>query len=60
MVAEVAMACVQYEGSLRPTMIEVVDQLKEALRLESDPLHGASPSVTGEFDMISTTDVQVR
>jgi hypothetical protein len=28
--------------------------------LESDPLHGASPSVTGEFDMISTTDVQVR
>jgi hypothetical protein len=60
MVAEVAMACVHYEGSSRPTMIEVTDQLKEALRLESDPFHGASPSMTGEFDMISTTHVQVR
>jgi hypothetical protein len=60
MVAEVAVACVQYEGSLRPTMIEVADQLKEALRLESDPLHGVSPSVTREFDMISTNHIQVR
>jgi hypothetical protein len=58
-VAEIAVACVQYNGSLRPTMIDVCDELKEALRLESDPFHGASPNVTGDF-RFSTTDVQAR
>jgi hypothetical protein len=58
-VAEIAVACVQFAASLRPTMINVCDELKEALRLESDPLHGASPTITGDFN-ISATDVQAR
>ena len=33
-VAEIALACTQYEGRQRPTMSEVCNALSEALRLE--------------------------
>ena len=56
-VAEIAMACAQYEGRKRPTMDEVCYELAEALRLEMSP-HTISPTTTGEcFPLI---DVNAR
>ena len=56
-VAEIAMACVQYEGSIRPTMNIVCSELTDAIRLESGYV-GVSPSTTGEF--FSSAEVRAR
>ena len=56
-VAEIAMACVQYEGSTRPTMNIVCSELMDAIRLESGYV-GVSPVTTGEF--FSSIEVQAR
>ena len=57
-VAEIAMACVDYEGIKRPTMNVVCNELMEALRLESVNHHGVSASSTSDF--FSTAEVQAR
>ena len=57
-VAEIAMACVEYEGIQRPTMTVVCNELMEALRLESVKPHGVSASSTS--DVFSTPNVQAR
>ena len=46
-VAEIAMKCAQYEGTKRPTMEEVCNDLAEALRLEIS-CNTISPTPTGE------------
>ena len=56
-VAEIAMACVQYEGSRRPEMNIVSSELMDAIRLESGYV-GVSPTTTGEF--FPSTEVQAR
>ena len=56
-VAEIAMACVQYEGSRRPTMNIVCSELMDAIRLESRYV-GVSPSTTGEI--FTSTEVRAR
>ena len=56
-VAEIAMACVQYEGSIRPTMNIVCSELMDAIRLECGYI-GTSPITTGEF--VSSTEVRAR
>ena len=56
-VAEIAMACAQYEGRKRPTMDEVCHELAEALRLEISS-NSTSPTTTGKYFL--PTDVNVR
>ena len=56
-VAEIAMACVKYQGRTRPTMNIVCGELMDAIRLESGDV-GVSPATTGAF--FSSTDVRVR
>ena len=56
-VAEIAMACVHYEGITRPTMNIVCSELMDAIRLESGYI-GVSPATTGEF--LSSTNVRAR
>ena len=56
-VAEIAMACVQYDGSIRPTMNIVCSELLDAIRLESGYV-GVSPPTTREF--FSSTEVRAR
>ena len=56
-VAEIAMACVQFEGRTRPTMNEVCNELSEALRLETSS-QTISPAVTGECYPLN--DVKAR
>ena len=55
-VAEIAMACVQFEGRKRPTMNKVCNELMEALRLET-----SSPTMSssgGEY--LPFGDVKAR
>ena len=61
-VAEIAMACVQYEGIMRPTMNVVCNELMEALRLESVTVnpHGVSASSTTDFFSPTTDSVLAR
>ena len=56
-VAEIAMACVQFQGRKRPTMNEVCNELSEALRLETSS-QTISPAVTGECYPLN--DVKAR
>ena len=56
-VAEIGMACAQYEGRKRPTMDEVCNELTEALRLEISS-NVISPTTTGEC--FPLTNVNVR
>ena len=54
-VAEIAMACVQFEGRKRPTMNKVCNELMEALRLETSSapislIAGREYSSFGELD----------
>ena len=55
-VAEIAMACVQFEGRTRPTMNEVCHELSEALRLETTQT--ISSPITEEYNPLN--DVGAR
>ena len=56
-VAEIAMACVQFQGRKRPTMNEVCHELSEALRLETSS-QTISSTITGEYYPLN--DVSAR
>ena len=54
-VAEIAMMCVQFQSRKRPTMVEVCNELMEALRLETSSapislIAGREYSSFGELD----------
>ena len=56
-VAEIAMACVEFEGIKRPTMDSVCNDLGEAIRMESN--YESMPMTTHEVSLIDS-NLQVR